>query len=349
MTGQRAIWQTSAPVTEPVALVVLNMGGPDSLEAVEPFLVNLFSDRELIRLPGGAWLQKPLARLLARRRAAKVREHYRAMGGASPLGHWTDCQGRAIARQLGLGWRPQVVMRYWRPRAAQALARLQAEGVRRAMVLPLYPHYSAATTGSSIRDFARAAAEHYPELEYRIIAEWHAWAPFLDTLADRVREGLRRFPAAVRDEVALVFSAHALPQRMVERGDPYLRQVQTTVRGVLERLEGRGGELAFQSRSGPVRWVGPGIIETLNRLNREGFRAVLMVPVSFVSDHIETLHEIDHGYRNYALGHGWRYFERTAMFNDHEAFARAMAALVAERLPDEWRSGTQGLKGVNPG
>jgi ferrochelatase len=323
-------------MAEKTALVLLNMGGPDSLLAVEPFLRNLFSDRELIRLPGGALLQRPFARLLARLRAPRARRAYQAIGGASPLRHWTEYQARGIAGLLGEGWQPEVIMRYWGPRAPQVLNRLRQEGVRRAAVVPLYPHFTTATSGSSINDFCRNAVRFCPDLDYRLIPEWFDWPPYLDALADAVREGLRRFEADRRRQVVLVFSAHSVPESLILRGDPYLNQVRATMRGVLERLPECSSRLAFQSRSGPVRWIGPSVAETLDALAVEGCRQVLIVPISFVSDHVETLYEIDHGYKKYALGKGLERFERIAAFNDDAGFMRAMAALVASSVPASW-------------
>jgi ferrochelatase len=333
----RTTWQTHVEQTGSTALVVLNMGGPDCLESVEPFLRNLFSDRDLIRLPGGRWLQRPFARLMSRLRSNRAREAYRAIGGASPLRDWTERQARAMADELGPDWRAEVAMRYWSPRADEVTERLRRSGVRRAMVLSLYPHFTTATSGSSIKDFCLAAVRHCPRLDYRLIPEWHAWPPFLDVLAESVREGLHRFPADQRARGPLLFSAHALPRRLIDRGDPYLDQVKETVRGVLRRLPACQARLAFQSRSGPVRWTEPSVNAVLDELAAAGHRSVLMVPVSFVCDHIETLHEIDHDYRDYALQRGLRHFERTASFNDRPGFIRALAALVASQVPAAWR------------
>lgn len=333
----RSSWQTEAGMAEKTALVLLNMGGPDSLEGVKPFLRNLFSDRELIRLPGGPWLQPHFARLMAMLRAPKARRGYRAIGGASPLLHWTQSQARAIGQLLGEDWQGEVVMRYWEPRCGEVLERLRREGVRRAVVLSLYPHFTAATSGSSINDFCRHAVRFCPDLDYRLIHEWFDWPPYLDALAHLVREGVQRFEKERRRHVVLLFSAHALPEKLILEGDPYLDQVRLTMRGVLERLPECRARLAFQSRSGPVRWIGPTVTETLDALGREGCREVLMVPVSFVSDHVETLHEIDQEYRAYALRRGFQRFERVAAFNEDSGFLRAMAALVASRVPVSWR------------
>ncbi len=314
------------------ALVLLNMGGPDSPAAVEPFLFNLFSDRDLIQLPAGALLQRPFARLISHFRAKRVVENYRTIGGRSPLLDWTRRQAEGIARELGPNYRPYVAMRYWTPTAEETVQQMTADGIDRAVVLSMYPHFTGATTGSSLKDFARAAAAH-PRLRYSAIEQWYNWPGYLDSLAARVREGLAQFPADA-GRVQILFSAHALPQKFIDRGDPYLEHVLDTVRGVMERVGKTPWHLGFQSRSGPVQWMEPGTTEVLDRLAAEGCQAVLMVPVSFVSDHIETLHEVDIEYREHARQKGIRYFQRSPSLNDHPDFLQGLADLVRHHLAE---------------
>ncbi len=320
------------PADQPVALILLNMGGPDSLAAVEPFLFNLFADRELIQLPAGRLLQKPFARLISHFRAKKVVENYRQIGGRSPLLEWTEKQAVGIAERLGERYRPYVIMRYWQPRAEQVLADIKAAGIQTAVVVSLYPHYTGATTGSSVNDFKKAAAAVHPELEYRLIEEWYDWPGYLDALANRVNEGLDAFHDLLRDEVQILFSAHALPQKFIDRGDPYQQHVEATVEQVMERVGYYDWSIAYQSRSGPVKWMEPGTEETIGQLAAAGHRALLMVPVSFVSDHIETLQEIDIEYRELAVRQGIVNFQRAPSLNDQADFLDAMAMLVREHL-----------------
>lgn len=319
--------------SKPIGLVVLNMGGPDSLKAVRPFLFQLFSDRELIRLPAGALLQKPFAAMISLLRAPKVRLNYAQIGGKSPQLEWTRRQVEGTARLLGEQVRPYIAMRYWAPRADEAVRQMRADGVEEAVVLSLYPHYTGATTGSSLNDFARAVRAHHPGLRYATIREWYDWPGYLDALANRVREGLARFHEMSRDEVTILFSAHALPQKFIDDGDPYLEHVQATVRGVMARLgPGQPHTLAFQSRSGPVKWMEPDTVDELDRLAAAGVPGVLIVPVSFVSDHIETLQEIDFEYRMHAEKVGLPRFERAPSLNDHDDFLAALAGLVRDHL-----------------
>ncbi len=320
------------PDSKPVALILLNMGGPDSLEAVEPFLYNLFSDRELIQLPAGGLLQKPFAKLISHFRAKKVVENYRMIGGKSPLLEWTRKQAEGIAARLGDRFRPFVIMRYWQPRAEDVLAQIKAEGIHTAVVLSMYPHYTRATTGSSVNDFRAAVAKVHPELEYQLIEEWYDWPGYIEALANRVNEGLDTFHDLLRDDVQILFSAHALPQKFIDRGDPYQKQVEATVEATMRRVGYYDWSIAYQSRSGPVKWMTPGTDEMIDKFAAVGHRALMLVPVSFVSDHIETLEEIDIEYRERATSQGITHFHRSPSLNDHDDFLSAMADLVSRRL-----------------
>ena len=285
--------------------------------------------------PAGALLQKPFAALISVLRAPKVRLNYAQIGGKSPQLEWTTRQVEGVARALDADVRPYVAMRYWEPRADEAVQRMRADGIERAVVLSLYPHYTGATTGSSLNDFARAVKLHHPRLRYTVIREWYNWPGYLDALANRVREGLEKFHEMSRDEVTILFSAHALPQKFIDRGDPYLEHVQATVRGVMERIGDQPWTLAFQSRSGPVQWMEPDTVDELDRLGTERVPGVLIVPVSFVSDHIETLQEIDFEYRLHAEKVSIPRFERAPSLNAHPDFVSALADLVRTHLKEE--------------
>ena len=317
--------------TKPTALILLNMGGPDSLEAVEPFLYNLFSDRELIQLPAGAVLQKPFAKLISHFRSKHVVENYRIIGGKSPLLEWTQKQAAGIAQRLE-NVQPYVAMRYWHPFADETLAEIKQAGIEQAVVLSMYPHYTGATTGSSINDFKRTAERVYPELDCQFIEQWYDWPGYLDALANRINTALDDLSAVERQEVQIVFSAHALPQKFIDRGDPYLKQVEATVQGVMQRVGAVDWHLGFQSRSGPVRWMEPETTDVMDRLATAGKTSLLIVPVSFVSDHIETLHEIDIEYYEHAIANGIKKYVRAPSLNDGDDFMQAMADLVKGRM-----------------
>ncbi len=306
------------------AVVLLNMGGPDSLEAVEPFLENLFSDPEILRFPLSGLLQKPLARWIARRRAPKVIPKYRRIGGRSPLREITEAQGRALGAELGDGTTVHVAMRYWHPRADAVARELLAAGAERLVVVPLYPHFSRATTGSSLADLEAAlAAAGLSGLPRVTVRSWEEFGPYVDALGEATREALAEAPGAT-----LLLSAHGLPVKRIREGDPYLAHVEATARALAERLPGVPWRLAFQSRAGPVRWLEPSVEDELKALAGQGVTGIVVVPLSFVSDHIETLHEIDVEYRELSQELGIQTFVRAPSLNTRPAFVRALAALV---------------------
>ncbi len=324
--------QARFSLDEPIGLVLLNMGGPDSLQAVRPFLFNLFSDRELIQLPAGALLQKPFAWMISAARTPKVRLNYASIGGKSPLLEWTTKQASGTAELLGSQVKPYVAMRYWHPLAKECLLQMKQQGIRQAVVLSMYPHFTRATTGSSINDFQACAARYFPELEYTIIREWYDWPGYLEALANRIREGLEKFHELVRNEVPILFSAHALPQKFIDEGDPYLEHVQATVQGVMAHFKGHPWKLGFQSRTGPVQWMEPDTLEVIEQLAEDKQPGALIVPISFVSDHIETLQEIDFEFRMHAEKVGLPRFERSPSLNDSPDFLKALADLVRHHL-----------------
>lgn len=313
-------------VQEPIGVILLNMGGPDTLADVEPFLVELFSDRQIIRLGPFPFLQKFIARRIAGKRAPKSQAAYELIGGGSPQKRLTAEQGAALAETLAsFGEFPvKMAMRYWSPRAAATLAEFAAASVRRLVALPLYPHYSKATSGSSLTDLRRAVAESAHPFELAEIASWPTESRYVDCLVDDIRAGLAELPDDGKTEV--VYSAHSLPVQFIEEGDPYLDQIKETIAAV-EAKTGVCGRLCFQSRSGPVRWLAPSTPEMLATLAAEGVQNLLVVPISFVSDHVETLYEIDILYREQAEALGMR-LHRTPGLNARPDFVAALQELV---------------------
>jgi ferrochelatase len=322
-------------------VLLFNLGGPDDQASVEPFLVNLFSDREIIELPFGARAQPLMARLIAKLRGPAVRRNYASIGGGSPQLRLTREQAKALQARLGRDGRRvhvAIAMRYWQPDTEFALAQLQAESVRRIVTLTLYPHYSSATTGSSVRELERTLARPRwrDRFEVSRIDAWPEEPEYLEALAERVRAALQGFPAERRDGVVLLFSAHGLPQRFVDRGDPYVDQTRATLRGVLERLALPNRHvLGFQSRTGPVRWIGPGTEVVLRDLGAEGVKDVLVIPISFVSDHIETLYEVDQLFAEDARRSGITDYRRTEALGTHPRFVEALANLVERHLQEQ--------------
>lgn len=318
-------------------IVMLNLGGPADLDAVEPFLVELFADREIIQLP----LQRWLGPLIARRRAPKVRKLYAGIGGGSPILRWTEAQGRGLVErldQLSPETAPHqfyVAFRYASPKSEAALGSMHADGVERAVVFTQYPQFSCSTTGSSMNELWRAADRLGlgDAFRWSLIDRWPVHPGFLDAMTDTVREGLERFPAGERDQALILFSAHSLPLDVIDRGDPYPQEIGASVQGVMERLAfSHSYLLAYQSDVGPVRWLGPSTESVLRSLGARGQRNVLVVPIAFTSDHIETLSELDLEYGHVAKQAGIVNYVRTPALNDRPAFLDAMADLVRKHL-----------------
>jgi ferrochelatase len=349
---------------ETIGVVLLNLGGPERVEDVRPFLYNLFSDRLIIRL-GPAFLQRPIAWMIAKRRAPKSQGYYRQIGGGSPLNAITADQCRALETSLTAHgpFRVGMVMRYWHPFAAEVLPGLLAQGVSKLVALTLYPHYSIATTGSSLRDLRDYLARQPKAVEVLEIDAWPDNSAYVDCLVERIRECLYSKltnhplpageaappPPPVRHQRGLnralpspasggggdlevdgigevVYSAHSLPVKFIQEGDPYVDHLKRTIAAV-EAKTGKQGHLCFQSRSGPVEWLTPSTPETIEKLARQGCRRIVMVPISFVSDHVETLCEIDIQYRELAAGLGVELI-RTRSLNTDPAFIAGLKGLV---------------------
>jgi ferrochelatase len=339
---------------ERIGVLLLNLGGPWTLDDIKPFLRNLFSDRDIIPLPGGPALQGVWARFISAMRTPKVRKKYAEIGGGSPLLRWTRVQASGLLELLngeahrvdldGLtGDDPSVPgaggpyvaalgMRYTPPTTAAAIDHLKSAGCRRVVVLPLYPQECMATTGSSYLDLERALAGDASDLPRSDIRSFHRHPLYLEAMAEKIREGLDRIPADLRGETMVLFSAHGIPLRIVETGDPYVQHVRETVEGLVSRLgdDVPRHRLAYQSRTGPVKWTEPGTDDVLVELGRNGTKAVLLVPISFVSDHIETLHEVDIEFAEVAGAAGIEHFHRAPSLNDSPTFLRALRDIVVE-------------------
>jgi ferrochelatase len=316
-----------------IAVVLLNLGGPERLEDVEPFLFNLFSDRLIIRL-GPAFMQKTIARFISRRRAPKSSQAYAKIGGGSPLGKITVDQAKALEKELAGSniSRVTVCMRYWHPRAEETLAQLQNDGIRRIIALPLYPHYSIATTGSSISDLFEANRLLSSPFEIETIESWPVQPEYINALATNIKKGAELFAG---EELQVVYSAHSLPVKFIKEGDPYVEHLKLTIQAV-ESLTAMPGKLCYQSRSGPVEWLSPSPPDMLEQLANEGCKNVLMVPISFVSDHVETLYEIDMLYHEMAQGLGIR-MERAPSLNCMPEFIDSLKEMVIKKVRElEW-------------
>ena len=319
-------------------MVLLQMGGPQDLAGVRPFLYNLFSDPEIIPFPGPAIFQKVFAGFVSFFRGFRTKSNYQKIGGGSPILEITARQSRGLQQLLGGDWEAFVCMRYSPPRSEEVVSLLKEKGVEKAVLLSLYPQFSRTTTGSSLSDFERARKKIYPSLQTAQVREFHAHPAYIEALVEKVREGLSEFKGG--SHVHLLFSAHGLPQKIIDEGDPYLYQVKETVRLVMESLGDYPFTLAFQSRAGPVKWLEPSTEAEIRRLAELGAENLLVIPVSFVSDHIETLFEIDIEYRELARKVGIKRFARSPSLNDSEGFLQALKEIVLEKAEEP---GTQKL------
>ncbi|AOX03357.1 ferrochelatase [Moorena producens PAL-8-15-08-1] len=319
-----------------VGVLLLNLGGPDQLKDVRPFLFNLFSDPEIIRLPF-PWLQKPLAWLISTKRAKISQENYKQIGGGSPLRKITDAQAEALQEHLqtkGQEVSVYVGMRYWHPFTEEAIATIKADGIERLVILPLYPQFSISTSGSSFRLLENLWTEDpdLSKIEHTVIPSWYQQPQYLQAMADLIAQELDKFSNP--DQVHIFFSAHGVPISYVtEAGDPYQREIEDCTSLIMKTLNRPNPHtLAYQSRVGPVEWLQPYTEDALQELGANNTQDLLVVPISFVSEHIETLQEIDIEYREIAEESGIKHFERVPALNTHPLFIESLTNLVVEAL-----------------
>jgi len=311
-----------------IGILLLNLGGPEKIEDIRPFLYNLFSDRQIIRL-GPSFLQKPLAALIAKKRAPKSKKNYAKIGGGSPLRRITDEQAAALEEKLADDGNFVVrsCMRYWHPFAQEVLQNFAREGVEELIALPLYPHYSIATSGSSFTDLEQTIKKLKWDIQLKKIISWPTQEHYIASLAAKIQEGMHHFQ---NQEVNLLYSAHSLPTRFIEEGDPYVDELKRTIAAV-EQQTSIKGHLCYQSRSGPVEWLGPSTPETIEQMAAQGQKNLLVTPLSFVSDHVETLYELNIQYRQLAEEHGITY-RVTSGLNTDPVFIEGLRQLVLDSM-----------------
>lgn len=313
------------------AILLINLGGPDSLDAVEPFLYNLFSDPDIMGY--NRFILKPLAKFISRKRTPVVRGYYSLIGGKSPILELTVRQGEALEKALSSYGRYQVFisMRYWRPLIGKTVQKLLTIAPQEIIVLPLYPHYSVTTTGSSLNEFDRAWRKSgFREIKVSKVKEWYDHPSYIGAMCDSIEKALDSFKLDIKS-AHIVFSAHGIPLKFIEQGDPYAEQIERSVALIKERL-GPGGNyhLSYQSRVGPLKWLGPSTEEVLKELGEKKIKDVVLVPISFVSDHLETLYEMDILYREKAHEYGIPNFYRVPALNDHPLLIEALKEIVLQ-------------------
>ena len=308
------------------AVVLFQLGGPDSQAAVEPFLYNLFCDPDIINFPGSFLARKPLAKLISTTRSKTVRQHYAEIGGGSPIRRLTERQARALdaALRVHISARVTVAMRYWHPDTEEAVAALESMPFDELVLLPLYPHYSFATTGSSLKEWNR---QYNAKVPVHVIDHFFDHPDYIAGIVERINGILNQLPNP--EEVHLVFSAHGLPMALVGKGDPYPQHIEATVRLVRELgAWGNPHVLCFQSKVGPQKWLQPSLTGTIEKMARDGIKRMLVIPISFLTEHIETLHEINIEAREHAESLGVTDYHMMPALNDSPLLIRALADLV---------------------
>ncbi len=319
-----------------VGVLLLNLGGPERLEDVRPFLYNLFADPEIIRLPF-PWMQKPLAWWISTSWAKKSQENYRLIGGGSPLRRITEEQAQALEttlQQRGCDAAVYIGMRYWHPFTEEAIAQIKRDRPERLVILPLYPQFSISTSGSSFR-LLEQIWQNDPDLtpiDYTVIPSWYDRPGYLRAMADLINQALNQF--SNHDQVHVFFSAHGVPVSYVkEAGDPYQQEIEDCTQLIMKTLNRPNPyTLAYQSRVGPIEWLQPYTEDALQELAEQGVNDLVVVPISFVSEHIETLQEIDMEYREIAEAAGIEHFHRVPALNTHSLFIDDLADLVIEAV-----------------
>jgi ferrochelatase len=315
------------------AIVLFNLGGPDGPESVKPFRINLFSDRAIIRAP--VFIRLPLARYIAARSAKAAEENYAFMGGKSPLLEFTTQQANALEAALGGEAKVFIAMRYWHPFAAEAAKAVKAYDPDRILLLPLYPHFSTTTTGSSLTDWHEAASAAGLIKPTTTLCCYFEDEAYISAIAALVDEGIADAKAALPPgaKLRLLFSAHGLPESIVTSGDPYQAEIEATTQAVMAALADQDVEyqVCYQSRATPQKWLAPSTIDAIIQAGADQI-AVLLVPIAFVSDHIETLVELDIENRELAHANNVPGYFRAKVPNDDPRFIAALAGLARRAI-----------------
>lgn len=348
-----------------IGVLLLNLGGPETSDDVEEFLYNLFADPDIIRLPGPlALLQDSIAYFIAKRRAPKSRAAYESIGGGSPILKYSRAQAKLLAESLqnryGLSVNTYIGMRYWKPFTEEALEAIRNDAINALVILPLYPQFSISTSGSSLRVLQEEFSKHsskYGSMMHTVIPSWYGRPGYVKAMADLIEKELDSFSASEIAEAKretpdspplhVLFSAHGVPKSYIEAGDPYQKQIEECVDKISKELaKSRKSDelqvhLSYQSRVGPIEWLRPYTDDMLPDLGAKGVRNLVVVPISFVSEHIETLEEIDIEYRELAEESGVTNWRRCPALNTDATFIKDMADMVYEALIEPSQSVTE--------
>ena len=322
--------------SKPIGVVLLQLGGPDSLHAVQPFLYNLFCDPDIIDLPLAFLFRKRLAKFISTKRAPKVQGLYKNIGNKSPILKMTNRQAHALECELrkSINAKVYVAMRYWHPLTEAVIDQIQRDGVEKVVLLPLYPHYSKTTTGSSVNEWNRVLKlKHLAGPHPSLVEHYYDHPLYIRALVKNINIALMRVKPADRSKVHLVFSAHGTPVKLVKDGDPYSHHIRKTYEAVVR--EGNFGlehHLCFQSKVGPQKWLEPSLDGTIERLAAEKVSHMIVIPIAFVSDHIETLSEINMEGKEEAHHLGIKHFDMMPALHTNPLFVQALADVVLKKV-----------------
>lgn len=319
-----------------IGVVLFQLGGPDSLDAIEPFLYNLFCDPDIINFPGAFLARKPLAKFISTRRAKRVAQNYIDIGGKSPIGELTNDQRNALEIELNkrVPAKVYVAMRYWHPFTEVAIAEMKKERFDKIVLLPLYPQHSKATTVSSVKEWEKQCKLlGFNDVPSTSVASYYNHPLYIEAIVDNINRVYPNFSSVDPANVDLVFSAHGIPLSLVKAGDPYAGQIEESVRLVVEKGKWKSPHmLCFQSKVGPMEWLKPSLDETIENLGKWGRKHLLVIPIAFVTEHIETLHEINIEAREEAMHLGVEQFEMMPALNCNPKFIDCLADLVMKNV-----------------
>ena len=329
---------------ETIGVVLFQLGGPDTYDAVEPFLYNLFMDPDIIDIPLGFLLRKPLAKFISKRRSKKVVGYYKEMGQPSPIRDITNEQASLLRTELrerdpDRKYHIFIAMRYWHPLTGETVEQIKSVDIDRLILLPLYPQYSFTTTGSSLNEWNRQTKNSpVSEIPAQLIEHYADYGPYIESLATQVERTIAECCKS-EDPLHLLFSAHGVPMKKIDQGDPYQDHIEATVDLTMERLStSYPHHLSYQSKVGPGKWLEPSTVDMLERLGSKGVNHLLVVPVAFVSDHSETLYELDIEDREIAEDAGIEHYHVMPALNDSPEFIDALTQLVLQEV----QNGEQG-------
>jgi len=312
------------------AIILFNLGGPDKIENVEPFLFNLFNDPAILNLP--TFLRYPLAKLISNRRAPIAKKIYEELGGSSPILKLTKEQSNAIEIKLNQTqtkdeYKCFIVMRCWNPRAKDVIKDIQTFGPDEVVLMPLYPQYSAATSGSSIKEWKDVCKKNNYNIKTSTICCYPTDQNFINAHTKEIIKKIKELK-----NFKLIFSAHGLPEKNIKKGDPYQWQVEQSVKKIVEKLDDQNLDwiLSYQSRVGPLKWIGPSTDDIIVENSKIG-KHIVLVPIAFVSEHSETLVELDIEYKKLAEDNGCKNYTRVPALGVNEDFINAISELIIKK------------------